>query len=137
VSRFASLLGLALLAGLFLPLSVAPAEAAFSVCNKTSHGASVAIGYFDGNNWDSAGWWKIPGSTCTQLIPAPLVARYYYLYAEHDIGGAWDGDRSFCIKHGRFTIKRRKDCLAQGFEARRFFQVDTGSSTDWTENLAD
>lgn len=138
MSRFASLLPSAVLvAGLFLPASAIPADAALSVCNKTTHQTLVAIGYFDGVNWDSAGWWKIPASGCAKLIPEPLVGRYYYLYAEHEIGGAWDGDRSFCVAHMRFTIVGRTDCLAQGYEARRFFQVDTGKATDWTENLAD
>ena len=36
-----------------------------------------------------------------------------------------------------FAVPRRADCLAQGYEEKRFFQVDTGNATDWTENLAD
>lgn len=116
----------------------APANAGFSVCNKTTHPASVALGYYDGADWSSAGWWNIVAGACAELITTPLPARYYYVYAVHqDVGGAWDGDRSFCVATNSFRIKGRRDCLAQGHEVRRFFQVDTGNSPDWTENLAD
>jgi uncharacterized membrane protein len=115
-----------------------PANAGFSVCNKTTHPASVALGYYDGAEWSSAGWWNIVAGSCAELITTPLPARYYYLYAVHqDVGGAWDGDRSFCVSKDSFRIKGRSDCLALGHEVRRFFQVDTGNSPDWTENLAD
>ncbi len=115
-----------------------PAHAGFSVCNKTAHPASVALGYYDGADWSSAGWWNVVAGACAELVTTPLPARYYYLYAVHqDIGGAWDGDRSFCVANDSFRIKGRRECLAQGHEVRRFFQVDTGNSPDWTENLAD
>ena len=137
VSRFAA--ALILLAGC-LPgtLVISPAAASFSVCNKTDHAVRVAIGYFDGEAWFSAGWWPVPPLDCAQMIKTPLVARYYYLYASHeDVGGAWDGDRTFCVMSERFTIRGRGDCEKQGYEVKRFFQVDTGSSPHWTENLAD
>ena len=132
------LLAVPALAGSFFVASAPPALAKLSVCNKTTHSASLALGFFDGKNWGSAGWWTVAAGNCTALIEEPLNGRYYYVYAEHhDVGGAWEGDRSFCVKQGRFAIPRRTDCLAQGYEVKRFFQVDTGNSTDWTENLAD
>jgi len=138
VSRFAAPLILLApaLTGIFF---VTPAAAAFAVCNKTERAASVAIGYFDGKEWGSAGWWQVAAGDCMELIREPLVARYYYLYAfQEEIGGAWDGDRSFCVtKSGRFTIRGRVDCVKQGYEVKRFFQVDTGNAPNWTENLAD
>lgn len=135
VSRFAStlILAAACLCGV---LCAAPAAASLSVCNKTDHGVRVAIGYYDGKDWGSAGWWPVAAGDCAELINTPLVSRYYYLYASHDIGGAWDGDRSFCVSDGRFAIRGR-DCAKQGYGARRFFQVDTGDLLDWVENLAD
>ncbi len=137
VSRFAAplILCVPVLAG--LPF-VTPATAAFAVCNKTERAASVALGYFDGKEWGSAGWWQVAAGGCMQLINEPLVARYYYLYAfQEEIAGVWDGDRSFCVTNGRFTIRGRADCLKQGYEVKRFFQVDTGYAPNWTENLAD
>jgi uncharacterized membrane protein len=126
------------LAASLLVASAHPASAKFSVCNKTAHPATVALGFFTGKTWASSGWWAIPAGACTPLIGEPLIARYYYVYAEHqDVGGAWYGDRSFCVGTGNFTIQGRANCPAQGYEVRRFFQVDTGNAPDWTENLAD
>jgi uncharacterized membrane protein len=138
VSRFASLPRFALLlTALILSGTASEADASFSVCNRTAAAAAVAIGYFDGAHWDSAGWWKIAPRACSELIHAPLVGRYYYLYAEQGIGGAWDGQHTFCVARARFTITGRVDCPGQGYEGRGFFQVDTGNAPDWTENLAD
>jgi len=125
-------------AGAVLAAPPAPAEAALSVCNKTAHVALVALGFYDGKVWGSTGWWTVAAGACTRIVDEPLVARYYYLYAVHqDIGGAWEGDRSFCIGEGRFSIKGRADCSAKGYGAKKFFQVDTGQSRDWIENLAE
>jgi uncharacterized membrane protein len=132
------LLAIPALAGSLVAASTLPAAAKLSVCNKTAHTASLALGFFDGKNWGSTGWWMVAAGSCTALIEEPLNGRFYYVYAEHhDVGGAWVGDRSFCVKQGRFTIHSRTDCMGQGYEVKRFFQVDTGSSIDWTENLAD
>jgi uncharacterized membrane protein len=115
-----------------------PASAAFSVCNKTTHAASVALGYYDGKEWSSTGWWTVGAGTCTRLVSEPLIARYYYVYAQHhDVGGAWAGDRSFCTQEEHFVIQGRNDCLRKGYQVKKFFQVDTGQAADWTENLSD
>ena len=125
-------------AGVLLLASFSPAHASFSVCNKTTHPAAVAIGFYDGTDWGSSGWWTVAAGACTRIITEPLVARYFYLHAFHqDIGGAWEGDRSFCTGEGRFTIRGRGDCMAKGYSVKKFFQVDTGQSRDWIENLAD
>jgi uncharacterized membrane protein len=119
--------------------TIHPAAARFSVCNKTARPTSVALGFFNGKEWASSGWWKISAGDCAALIEEPLLARFYYVYAKpEDLGGAWEGDRSFCVKpDGQFTIQGRADCLAHGYDVKRFFQVDTGNTPDWTENLAD
>lgn len=127
-----------LLALILLAAAESPADAAFRVCNKSGHAAQVAIGFYDGKNWSSQGWWPTPAGQCSDLVTGPLKARFYYLYAiDEQSGGAWDGNRSFCVGDGQFVIPGRTNCVARGYERRTFFQVDTGDSIDWTENLAD
>jgi uncharacterized membrane protein len=124
--------------GLLLGLMAGPAQAGLHVCNKTAHRAFVALGYFDGTEWGSKGWWTLPSGDCAELVQDTLTSRYYYLYAVHDgLSGGWNGNRSFCVGQGQFRAKTRKDCLGQGFDRKRFFQVDTGDSADWTETLSD
>ena len=117
---------------------VAPAAANFKVCNQTQHPAAIAIGAFDGKDWATRGWWRVDSGKCSEIIKEALLARYYYLYAVHlDVGGAWDGNRSFCVNSVNFHIVGRQDCVDRGFDRKRFFQVDTGDGPDWTENLSD
>jgi uncharacterized membrane protein len=121
-----------------MALASAPAYAGLTVCNKTEHAASVALGYYDGKEWSSAGWWHVAAGNCAALLKEALNARYYYIYAEHqEVGGGWDGNYDFCLRSEKFQITGRKDCLMRGFERGSFFQVDTGTSIDWTETLAD
>jgi uncharacterized membrane protein len=136
-TRLSATLLPAIIATLF-GVSTDPAMARFSVCNKTASPTSIALGFFNGKDWTSSGWWNVAPGACAALIDEPLLARFYYVYAEHrELGGAWEGDRSFCVGTGRFTIVGRGGCLAHGYETKRFFQVDTGNAPDWTENLAD
>jgi uncharacterized membrane protein len=115
-----------------------PAEAALGVCNKTTHATDVALGFYDGKDWSSQGWWTIPAGACAQLMKETLPARYYYLYAvQHDVGGGWDGEHGFCVRGGQFQIPGHVNCAKRGFDRKGFFQVDTGNAPDWTENLAD
>ena len=134
MSRFllGTLLG-ALLAGYS-----GPAIAGFSVCNSTEYPALVSLGFFDGEEWSSQGWWRIDAETCAELSADPLLGRYYYLYAAHeDVGGSWNGNRSFCVGSDAFRIRGRNDCLARGYDRKAFYQVDTRDATEWKETLSD
>jgi len=134
VSRIAPVLfRIAVLAGF-----ASPAAAGLSVCNQTAYPAAVALGAYDGAEWGSQGWWMVGGGDCMEILSGPLIARYYYLYAVHrEVGGAWNGNRSFCVGQGQFQVVGRGDCVARGFDNKRFFQIDTGGAPDWTETLSD
>ena len=121
-----------------LTLLAGPAQAAFTVCNKSDHAAKVAVGYFDGRHWSSQGWWTIGPEKCDGLIAGPLDARYYYLYATDGATGAWDGGKAFCTAAtGKFSISGRANCAGRGYDRKGFFEVDTGQNPDWTQSLSD
>lgn len=115
----------------------APAEARFSVCNRSAHATSVALGHFNGTDWMSEGWWTIQPKTCANLLRAPLDARYYYLYATDGAAGTWDGGKAFCTATHKFSIVGRAHCVDRGFDHKGFFQIDTGESPEWTQTLSD
>jgi uncharacterized membrane protein len=132
---FARLLSLAVLVPL---LAAAPAQAKFSVCNKTDHPTAAAIGYFRGKVWVSEGWWKVEPGKCVDILRGALRARYYYLRGVHlGVDGAWDGNRFFCVAADNFTIKGRGECKKRGFAQAGFFEIDTGTYTTWVQNLSD
>src|SRR6516164_3405752 len=121
----------------FVTAFAAPAHANFNVCNKAGLKARVAVGHFDGTNWTSTGWWTIEPKCCADVISGPLNARYYYLSATDGAAGTWEGKTHFCVAPGaKFVIPGRANCDKRGFDRRGFFEVDTGSSPDWTQNLS-
>jgi uncharacterized membrane protein len=115
-----------------------PAHASFAVCNGTAQPARVALGYFNGTEWASAGWWTIAPRACETLLSRPLDARYYYLYASDGGPGSWAGNRSFCVSpNERFAIVGRGACARRGYDRKGFFAVDTASKPDYTQWLSD
>src|SRR4051794_30363309 len=100
-------------AAVVLLLSVATqAQTKITICNKTEIAALVALGRFDGKDWLSEGWWRVPPKSCADIVQGPLTARYYYLRGvQVDVDGAWDSNRfSFCVSRDNFTVKGRKQC---------------------------
>ena len=61
------------------------------MCNNTSNRVSVALGYTDGQNWVSEGWWNLKSLDCVTLLRGALAAECYYLYAMDERGGEWKG----------------------------------------------
>jgi uncharacterized membrane protein len=125
---------------LILLLTVAvtvPARAEFTVCNKASVAAKVALGLYNGTEWESRGWWTIPSRKCETLISGQLNARYYYLYGTDNQSGTWSGGTYFCtLPQPKFEISGRGNCAPRGFDRKGFFAVDTGNSPNWKQSLS-
>ena len=126
----------AIVLGLAALMSPTTAAANFTVCNQTDNPLGLAIAHSNGLEWISEGWWTIAEQSCSVVIGEALKARYYYLYAvHHDVGGAWDGDRTFCTASRSFTISGRDTCEDRGYRTTGFYEVDTGDSLHWEEYL--
>jgi uncharacterized membrane protein len=115
-----------------------PARAELTVCNYTPQSAKVALGYFGGTAWSSRGWWFIPPRACREVLPGPLKARYYYLYATDDLAGTWDGHSGFCVAAAnKFEIRGRANCASHGYDRKGFFRIDTGQASNYTQRLSE
>ena len=115
-----------------------PAQAGFSVCNKSARTVRVALGRFDGTQWGSQGWWFISPKQCAALISEKLNARYYYLYATNENFGLWDGNKKFCVTvFIKFAISGRANCESRGYYRLGFSEIDTGNRLDWVQTLSD
>lgn len=120
------------------PLASSPARADFKLCNATGNRVGVSVGYKDGENWVTEGWWNIPAASCETLLKGNLVARYYYVYAlDYDRGGQWGGQAFMCTKPKEFTIRGIENCIARGFDRTGFFEIDTGEQPTWTVQLTE
>lgn len=119
-------------------LATAPADAAFTICNKASLPVKAAFGRFDGKAWRSEGWWTILPQKCETVLFGALDARYYYIYGTDGQSGTWSGSTYFCTDTaGKFSIAGRANCAARHYDRRGFFTVDTGNETDWKQVLSD
>jgi uncharacterized membrane protein len=118
-------------------LFTVPARADFILCNKANVPAKVAIGHYNGKDWESRGWWTIASQKCETLFIGKLNARYYYLYATDGASGTWNGGTYFCTASTpSFKIAGRGNCAAQGYDRKGFFVVDTGNSPEWKQWLS-
>jgi uncharacterized membrane protein len=119
--------------------SISTASASgFRMCNKTASNVGIAVGYKDKDGWATEGWWNLPPQSCETLLAGALVSRYYYVYAlDYDKGGEWKGETSMCTKPKSFTIRDVTDCQKRGYEATKFFEVDTGNLSSWTVQLTE
>jgi uncharacterized membrane protein len=127
------------LSALGVSLCVAtPAFADLRMCNNTNNRVSVAIGYTDGQNWVSEGWWNLKSLDCVTLLRGALAAEFYYLYAMDERGGEWKGKVFMCTSDREFKIDGRQDCFVRGYNRTGFFEVDTGKDAkSWTVQLTD
>lgn len=136
LSRFARLCRLLLLAVIIVMPAVAFAD--FRICNRTNSRVGVAVGYKDNDGWSTEGWWNVLPGGCELLLPGPLVARFYYIYAvDYDQGGEWSGKAFMCTRDRMFVIHGVGDCLARGYNRTGFFEVDTGEQRNWTIQLTE
>jgi len=139
-SRFQAVLPRAavLASGLALGVSAGPALADLKLCNATSSRIGVAIGYQDGKQWTTEGWWNIASQTCETLLKGSLSSQYYYVHAvDYDRGGEWVGTNQMCTTDKSFTIRGTQDCPKRGYKRTGFFEVDTNDAKDWTIRLTD
>ena len=124
---------------LSLPSLVAmPAMADFKVCNNSPRKVSVAVGYWENSSWHTAGWYNADPNTCVVPLTGNLNSDNYYVYAEgyNDKSLVWSGNTSMCVDPSNaFDIKGYTGCEGAGFKTRKYSEVSTGSSTNYTYNL--
>jgi uncharacterized membrane protein len=129
---------LAILVLAILLASSVSAAAALRVCNKTKYLLNFAVGYSQGAQFATEGWWAVTPNTCATPLKGPLKGRFVYLYAtDIDANDVLKGSVSMCIDRGKFKIFGIADCWRRGLQAVNFAEIDTLSSPDWTAFLND
>jgi uncharacterized membrane protein len=122
-----------------LTLSAAlSARAEFRVCNRTKYLLNIAVGYTEGEEFSTEGWWSAAPNSCATPIKRPLNERYVYLYAtDIDAADVLQGTVSMCVGRRKFKIAGIADCWRRGLQAVNFAEIDTLNSPDWTVFLND
>ncbi len=135
------------LAALVLALGVAnmatPAQAALTLCNRTSYvlyGATAAI---NTPQSQTQGWTRIAPGDCQVARKEDLTAETYLVHARSSLAHAgparaWGGTFPMCVRDANFTISQSGAmavCRAEGSFALPFAALDTGGRANWTMTL--
>ena len=98
-------------------------------CNATSDTQGVSVGYKDGEDIISEGWWNISSQECVTVLPGALKTRYYYYRAEVNGGEFEGGTVHFCTSPQEYTIKGNDNCASRGYDREAFAEIDSGATS--------
>jgi uncharacterized membrane protein len=127
------------LAGIMAPGCFTPAQAALTLCNRTSYILYAATSAVQSPRSETTGWTRIAPGDCRLTRKEPLTAETYLVHARSSIAHsgparAWGGNVAVCVKDGNFTIRRgtaQPACAADSF-ALDFAPVDNRGKSVWT-----
>ena len=123
----------------------APAQAAMTVCNRTSYVLYAATAAAVNGNALSQGWSRVAPGGCRVVLPADLTASTYYLYARSSqahtgTARAWGGSNDICVKDTNFTAVNPLSaprCQTDDFFQLPFAAIDTHRLKSWTATLSE
>jgi uncharacterized membrane protein len=126
-------------------LMTSPADAKYSLCNKTSYALSAAIGYVDGDRLATRGWWRLRPGQCKVVLTEPTDPGRYFVYAEAVAGHkgplrAWSGETPLCVENeGFFNLRNQEVCRDNAVQQRNFFDVEVtpAAGGNWQTDFAE
>lgn len=123
-------IGLMALAALAMFSLTGQARAEYSFCNKTSYALSAALGFVDGDELLTRGWWRLRPGECRKVISEAIAPGRYYVYAEAIPGHrgelkTWSGETPLCVQNDSlFTLRDQSVCTDAPQRRRDFKSVD-------------
>ena len=132
-----------LLAALLLALCAAPAQAALTLCNRTSYILYAATSAIQSPRSDTQGWTRIAPGDCQLARKEALTAETYLVHARSSLAHsgaarAWGGSYPVCVKDGNFNMKQAVTgavCTADDTFALPFAPLDNRGHASWTMNF--
>ena len=132
---------LVVLAGLILP--TAPAQAALTLCNRTSYVLYAATAAIQSPRSETQGWTRIAPGDCQLARKEALTAETYLVHARSSIAHsgparAWGGAYPVCVKDANFSIKQNVTqpyCSAEGTFSLPFAPLANHGKSVWTMNF--
>ena len=114
----------------------APANAKYSLCNKTSYTLSAAIAYVESDRLATRGWWRLRPGQCKVVLTEPTTPGRYFAYAEAIPGHlgplrAWSGETALCVENsGFFNLRNQEVCKEDPARQRNFFDVEVTAAAN-------
>jgi len=120
-----------------------PAEAALTLCNRTSTILYTATAAIKGPQSQTQGWTRIVPGDCQIARPEDLTAETYMIHARSSLAHsgpakAWGGSFPLCVKDGNFNFRQSGAmavCKEDGAFALPFAALDTNGRRSWTMTL--
>jgi uncharacterized membrane protein len=137
------LLGLSIALALAILCAATPAEAALTLCNRTSTILYAATAAIKSPQSQTQGWTRLVPGDCQVARPEELTAETYMIHARSSLahGGpakAWGGNFPLCVKDGNFNFRQSGAlgvCKEEGAFALPFAALDTKGRRSWTMTL--
>ena len=119
-----------------------PAQAALTLCNRTSYILYAATSAVQGAHSETQGWTRVAPGECQVARKEPLTAQRYLVHARSSLAHsgparAWGGNQPVCVKDGNFAIKQpasKSSCTDDSF-ALPFATLDNQGKRVWTMNF--
>ena len=130
-------------AALLLALMAAPAQAALTLCNRTSYILYAATSAIQSPRSDTQGWTRIAPGDCQLARKEALTAETYLVHARSSLAHsgparAWGGNYPVCVKDGNFSLKQSVTgavCTTDDTFALPFAPLDNRGHASWTMNF--
>jgi uncharacterized membrane protein len=137
------LLALLALAGITAPGLWAPAQAALTLCNRTSYILYAATSAIQSPRSETQGWTRIAPGDCNLTRKEPLTAETYLVHARSSFAHsgparAWGGNYPVCVKDANFATRQgvtQPYCTADDTFALPFAPLDNHGRSVWTMNF--
>jgi uncharacterized membrane protein len=127
-------------AALALLCAATPAEAALTLCNRTSTVLYAATAATKGAQTQVQGWTRILPGDCQ--VAEDLTAQTYLVHARSSLAHsgpakAWGGKLPICVKDANFSfnLPARAACKEDGAFTLPFAPLATGGRRSWTMTL--
>ena len=135
-----ALLALAFLACCF---EARPAQAALTLCNRTSYILYAATSAIQSPGSETQGWTRIAPGDCQTARKEVLKAESYLVHARSALAHsgsprAWGGSYPVCVKDANFTLKQsvtQPTCTAEDSFALPFAAIANRGKSAWTMNF--
>ena len=119
-----------------------PAQAALTLCNRTSYILYAATSAAQGARSETDGWTRVAPGECQVARKEPLMAQSYLVHARSSLAHsgparAWGGNQPICVKDGNFTLKQpaaKSSCTDDSF-VLPFATLDNQGKRVWTMNF--
>ena len=119
-----------------------PAQAALTLCNRTSYVLYAATSAVQSGRSETEGWTRVVPGECQIARKEPLTAQSYLVHARSSLAHsgparAWGGNQPVCVKDSNFTLKQpaaKSSCTDDSF-ALPFATLDNQGKRVWTMNF--